>query len=949
MRMLLACIVFLLTGGLFVYTAAPTVSFWDCGEFVATAFIQGIPHPPGTPFFMIIGRFFILAFQSFGEVAYRLNLMSALTSATACSFTFLFTDRLLVMGFKKPSSDFISYISGFIAAALVGLSDTFWFNAVEAEVYGITLMVLMILAWVSLLWAEHHKTPLGDRLLVLLVYLCFLGVGLHLTTMVTLPVLFLFVIMIDKDLRTSLPVWLSGILLFSLVYAAGSFIIFALISLAISIIGFFAIKDGLWKRGFNLAMWFSVVAILGFSTHLYIPIRSAQNPQIDENDPQTWDRFKGFIERKQYGSESMIERAFYRRSELGNQLFTHPNMGYGGYMLAQYLPWKVGAGQSVLEKQEYKGPWTFQLDVDGNEPIERWGLKFPTQVSFMPPHTGRSKQALFFILFHIPMLFGVWQLYKKNRPFGTYAFLLYFIGSFAMIFYINFSDGLRPEFSVFKQWKAAGMDPQMFPGTVHMEVRERDYFYAVGYVFMGILFALSAAVLLEKIKQFSQNKLVPQISGVLLLFFAIAVPAFSNFPEHNRRGNFVPYDYARNLLESCRPNSILFTNGDNDTFPLWFLQEVEGIRKDVRVVNLSLGNTDWYISQMLTLEPKLKLGFSLEEIARLEPTGNDLVAPRDLPLGNTGLTVTLQPRDKQPYYRVQDILVINLVQNNYPERPIHFAVTVSNSNFMGLEKYTIMEGMVYTLTNQIHNQNIDVQRTAYLVDSVYQYRGLGNTGSFLNSDTKGMLSNYFATNHRLAYWAQDEITRLRAQRAQLAAQGEGAAALLKAVDDTLAQRLAFGHHYLEKTEQIMPWDWRHFYYASNYYRTVGDKEKAIASLEKGLALGKRTGEFSAMLGGLYLESQQIPKAKELFVKAYQANPKDIQMVYTLASMYERLGEFQTGVQVLTDWLTKNPGHPNEGQLRQYLSSLQAQIPNQPQSILSAPLAPAQQAPVTQQP
>lgn len=928
-RLILATIVFILTGGLFVYTAAPTVSFWDCGEFVACANILGIPHPPGTPFFMIIARVAILAFSGLGEVAYRLNLLTALSSALACSFAFLFTDRLLVQGFKKKSSDYITYISGFIGAALVALSDTFWFNAVEAEVYGISMCLLLLLGWLSLVWAERHEEPFGDRLLVLICYLAYLGVGFHLTTMVTVPVIFLFILMVDDKLRWNIPLWLTSCLLFSLLVAPSSFLMLAGVAFAIALVGVFLAKDANWKRGWNISLWFAVVAVVGFSTHAYIPIRSALNPAIDENNPEKWESFKGFLERKQYGSESMISRAFYRRADFANQVFTHPHMGYGGYMLAQYLPWKVGFGQSILDKQEYKGAWHFAADEEENEPLVRFGIKFPTQVSFMPPGQKTATQALWFFLFHIPMLFGVYQLYKKNKAYGLYVFLLYVIGSFAMIFYINFSDGTRPEFSSFKQWVAEGRKAEYFPGTVHMEVRERDYFYAVGYIFMGILFAISASVWMENLrKRFGELSQIPKVAGSGLLFLAIAVPLFSNFTEHNRRGMWIPYDYAKNLLESCRPNSVLFTNGDNDTFPLWFMQEVEGVRKDVRVVNLSLVNTDWYISQLLTLEPKLALGFTQEQIANIQPSMNNLTSPVEYTLGKTGLTVTLQARDRQPYYKVQDIMVMNIVQNNYPKRPIHFAVTVSNPNMMGLEKYTIMEGMVYTLTNQIYNQNIDAARTAYLADTVYQYRALGNSGVNLNNDTKGMLSNYFATNHRLARWAQDEVTRLRALKQTLVSAG-GDSTNMSAIDDSIQMRLDFGNKYITKTEELMPWDWRHYYFASQYYMGVGENKRALETLEKGMKLGKHKAELSSMLGRLYVENKNYPQAEKLFGEMVAANPDDFQAVFAMSEALERQEKFAAARDVLTKWLMRNGQHQYAAFFKQKIDALSAKLGQAP--------------------
>lgn len=936
LRWLIAGIIFLASSVVYLLTAAPTVSFWDCGEFVACANILGIPHPPGTPFYMIIGRFFIMAFSAFGEVAYRMNLISVFGSSLAVTFGFLFTDKLLVLGLKLKDSNFASLMGGAIAAALIAFSDTFWFSAVEAEVYGITMFLLMFMSWLSLKWAEAKDTPHGERLLVLLGYLSFLGVGLHLTSMVTLPVMFLFVVMIDRKKLMNIPLWITGILLMSVIYAIGQFLVFAAIAVGLCLVGYFMSKESQWKANWNLSLWLAIVAVLGFSTHAYIPIRSDLNPRIDENNPETYAAYQEFLERKQYGSESMIKRAFYRRANVGNQLFSHPNMGYGGYMLAQYLPWKVGGGRSVLDEQKYKGKWHFQLDPEENEPLEIFGIKFPTQMTFMPPDTGRLRQVGFFLLFHIPMLWGVWLLYRRHKAIALYAFLLYFIGSFAMIFYINFSDGTRPELASYNYWVSQGKLDAQFPGTVHMEVRERDYFYTVGYIFMGVLFGISAAMLLEKLKaraSAQSGSFLPKGVGAALLIVSIVVPGFSNYYIHDRSGMYVPFDYAKNLLESCLPNSVLFTNGDNDTFPLWFAQEVENIRKDVRVVNLSLGNTDWYIEQMLTLDPKLKLGFTKDQIKTLAPTGNSLQKDVEYTLGNTGLTVTLLSRDKQPYYRVQDVLVMNIVQNNYPERPIHFAATVSNSNMMGLEKYMKMDAMVYTLTNEVRNQEIDPVRTAYLVDSVYQYRNLGNSGIYMNSDTKGLLSNYFSTNHRLARYAQDAINRIQGeitvlQTANPGSQGDSMAvegSLLRAKQDSIQILLAFGNRYIEKTEELLPWDWRHYYFAGQYYQGTKQTEKAISTLEKGMSLGIRVDEIAASLGGLYMSGNDFGKAESLFQVILKKDADNFQVIYALAEAYEKQKKFEPAKELLQNWLKNNASHQYAQYLQQKLGNIEMQM------------------------
>jgi tetratricopeptide (TPR) repeat protein len=940
-KIIFSIIIFGISLVTYLLTVAPTVSFWDCGEFIACANILGVPHPPGTPFFMLMGRTFILFFSFFEDIAFRMNLISVLGSSLGVVFTFLFTEKLLKLTLKEQKSTFITYIGGFVAAFLVNFSDTYWFNAVEAEVYGIAMFVVVLISWLSLVWVENRDTPFGERVLLLICYMAFLGIGFHLYTVMTFPAIIVMMYLLERDPSKSLTdsliqffinnfvIIITGTLLLSVVYMVGSFLTITAVVLGVWLLSSFLITDYNLKRKLHMGIWFCILAFAGYSTHAYIPIRSALNPRIDENNPEipnvfdreSWGRYRGFVERKQYGSEGMLKRAMHRRGYLPNQILSHPHMGYGGYMLAQYLPWKVGEGRSSIVDEKYKGKAVFNSGE--NEPVKRLGMKFKTQSELIPPYTKREWQLLWFVLFHIPILWGGILAYKRNRPFGMYILLLYVLASAGLIFYMNFSDGIRPDLAPYNQWVSAGANPNQPPPNVHMEVRERDYFYAPGYMFMGILLGVSAAFLLVRIREKKREwEGVMRGTGVFLVVVAFILPCFSNYYEHDRSGIWVPYDYARNLLESCRPNSILFTNGDNDTFPLWFMQEVENVRMDVRVVNLSLANTDWYIHQLLEQEPKLILGFNHPQIDGLRPQPNNLTEAVEHKLGKTGLTVTLEGRDKKPYYKVQDIMVMNIVQNNYPERPVHFAVTVSNPNMMGLEKYLIMEGMAYTLTNELHNQKLEPERTAYLVDSVYWYRGLIGGKSYLNNDTRGLLSNYFATNHHLARWAQDKITVLDKEADGLKADTIWSDTLTAAEDSLRTQnkerlveiaaereeQIAYAENYINKTADLMPWDWRHYYFGSQFYRAIKQYPKSEEMLLKGLELEKREKAFHVQLAQLYAEQEKYDQAEELYLKMTEEDKEDFQVIYALSEMYDKQEKYSQAKQVLADWLSSNTDH-----------------------------------------
>ena len=819
----------------YALTMAPTVSFWDCGEFVACANTLGIPHPPGTPFFVFFARAVIVLLPFVEEIAKRVNYISVFSSAATVYVTALFAWDFLAMVLKKEAiaekisanvRTIVLATSALVAGFLLTFSDTFWFNAVEAEVYGIAMFILMLISYLGLVWYSKRDSDDGDRILIFICYIAFLGVGAHLYTMLTVPAVFVLMLVAQpKKIVERIPIWITGTLLCSVIYMVSAFIEISLGCLIVlAVLTLAKPFTPNVNKAIRLSLAFAFFALVGYSTHLYIPIRSELNPIIDENDPEinirddqgnlqlgnlfkseNWVAFNNFVERKQYGSESMLTRAFYRRSQLAHQVLAFPNMSYGGYQMAQYLPYKVGGvGYS-------NGVYTF--DKADNAPLERLGYKFPTQMSFMGDSI--APQLLIFLLFNGLIVLVCVFVCRRNRQLGIYLSVLYGLCSLGLLFYINFADGTRMEQRERDYWVSvmtrnvadlntvgAGIskvpDPNElidlrqeiergkmsiealrnrgasaaeiakyeravdkaehstawvnwkkiesgfaqrglrapFPDPVHMEVRERDYFYTPAFIFMSMIFGVGAGILVFMLASGAYASFASPVAAAIVLV-SFLVPCISNYKEHDRSGLWVPWDYAYNLLNSCRPNAILFTNGDNDTFPLWFAQEVAGIRKDVRVVNLSLGNTDWYIKQMLDNEPVLKLSYDKAGIDRDMVLDNSAAgnpnhqvstwvarAQRLMPQLKNRIEQmegqTLSPADSaklltfKTHYQVWDAftewasrtrsgmmltqhkLVIDLALQNM-DKPIEISTTVGTSNFMGLEKYMVQEGLVYNL------------------------------------------------------------------------------------------------------------------------------------------------------------------------------------------------------------------------------------------------------------
>jgi tetratricopeptide (TPR) repeat protein len=967
LKTVLALIVFGLAFAVYLATMAPTVSFWDCGELVGASNILGNPHPPGNPLFTTLARVFILV-APFKEAATRVNFISALTSALTVMMCFLFIVKLLAIVFQGKLSRFATYVSAAIGCALVTFSDTFWFSAVEAEVYGTSMLLVMCISWLSLDWYERRGTPKANRILLLITYLGFLGMGVHPFSFITIPAVGLFIIFSDEnhrknwlgfvlilggfvlanviakgahkdmvwaygavlvlgaivyasvpDMKFDLPLAVTGLGLFSIVFDIGDFIFYAIATLVVAIVAKLIAKTPEAKSRWKLSMLLTLVALLGFSSYSYVPIRSSVNPNIDENEPRTWTTFKEYLERKQYGSESMLSRAFHRRGTLVHQLLVHPHMGYGGYMLSQYFPWKVG-----------------ETRMDENEPVVRDIIKehkFNTLWKNLGDKPGW--QMFIFLLFQFPFLYGGYLVYKRNPHLGAYLLILYAATSYGLVFYMNFADGSQMEMRDYEYWKQQNFNAQARPENVHIEVRDRDYFFTPGFMYMGILFGVASAFLLNKLGQRSGGGgALPKGVGVALLALAVAVPAYSNYKEHNRHGDYIPWDYAYNLLMSCRPNSVLFTNGDNDTFPLWFIQEVEGVRKDVRVVNLSLVNTNWYVKQLKTHEPKLTVGFSDEEINTLEPQPWRFKQAVGFKVPNSNISVEIEPRG---YLKVQDIMVLHIVQNNYPKHPIHFAVTVSDDNMMGLEKYLVMEGMVYTLVEERKNKEIDAAVTARMVDSVYRFRGLGDPKLFVDLNTEGLLTNYSATNFRLVMWAQERLTEIERQLEDLKKRpnpSDSVKVAIAAKEAEKNEKIAFAEKYLDLNARILPREWRNNYYGAQLYASVKDFDKAESFYRKGIKDAPNPRLFGANLAQLYIEQSKFAQAESLLNELKKTAPNDFELWYGLSDLYQKRGDLKKAYEVLSEWLKGNPSHQYASMVTQQLQFLESQIRNQ-----SAPALP----------
>jgi len=560
----------------YLYTIAPTVSLWDCGEFIACSHILGVPHPPGTPFFILLGKIFDIIIP-FKEVAKRINFFSSLSSALSGGFLYLITLSVLQRfrenrGKRLDSSNHIIAVLTSIGA---GLSYSVWDTSVEAEVYSTSILILVIGLWLTLHWYENRKMRGDDNYLLLLIYLIFLSFGIHLMPLLLIPGILVFVIMTDKKIFIN-----PRLILFSV-----------------------------------------VLIIIGITTYYYLMIRAQANPAINEANPDNFKALWDVISREQYGPMKM----FPRKTQIQTHL--HPIIAlfeqikiFFKYLSWQYFPYPRESTNNFLKYISTGGTYIYIF-------------------------TG---------------LGGMFIHYKKDRKTFWLFFILYLLVSLGLVLYLNL--------------KFSPSDSN--PAHQDREVRERDYFWAPAFFLFMFYVSIGLYWIYVKLKKIN----ISYSRGVIALSFLIGfIPLVSNIKSHvNRRGNWIASDYAHNLLITPEENSILFTYGDNDTFPVWFLQEVKDFRKfdaknkkGVRVSNFSLMNTSWYIRQLK------KSGIPIDFASPFKGTNLESEYNRSKRSGKTNLNFeqwvidNIQPIrcEDRRWLRPADILVRDIIICSIGKKP----------------------------------------------------------------------------------------------------------------------------------------------------------------------------------------------------------------------------------------------------------------------------------------
>jgi len=878
----------------FLLTAAPTVAFWDCGEYVAAAYSLGVPHPPGNPLFVMLGRVFCILLGFLHDPGFRVNLISVYASAFTAMFIYLIISRVMVSWLGAPDAAWkrlVVYISGAVGALYAVWGYTFWFSAVESEVNATAMLIIAVCIWLSLVWA-HSTDPGRDRYLVLFVYLAYLGIGVHMFTMLALIPVFPFVALKDPAKAKDWRLWICALLMGTVIYEISSFFwIGPFLAIVTGAMTFLSAKA---KTQWRFCFYVVLFALLGYSVHLFIPIRSALNPIIDENHPVVeftaagvkWDAFKGYLERKQYGSESMIARMFWRRGSWAKQFGIDGHMGYGGFHLTQFFHF----GKSVATDRE-------------KTVFENWGA-------------GRG--TFYLILYLTPtflMIFGWYYLYKRNPSEAMLLIFFILLTTVLLVIYHNFADGQHAEKRDYMMWVRSGRQGPM--PTVHREVRVRDYFYTPGFMAFGMWIGIAAGCLLHLLYTSKNTLLRTNAAPIASVLCALSplLPLVQNFKENNRLNDWTPFDYAYNLLMSCKKDGVLITNGDNDTFPLWALQEAYNIRRDVRIVNLSLLNTTWYIKQLKNLEPKVPITFSELKIEALNHEVNPLAESIPYTLPNAGITVQLPGRRERNALRVQDKMVLHMVDANKWRKPIYFAVTVSNDNMMGLQPYLQMQGLAYEILPQKPESDarMDIERTEFLLDKIYRFNGLGISREPMNETTEKLLSNYAACYIQIALMLRNPLLAMKDEVEKLET------SVMSAPADTtgrlaLAEKRAHYEHTLNraltKLDQcvsLMPWDWRPRALRQEFLMTHGRFDEALDKIRQARRIDPKNVEYMKIEAQILDKLGRRAEANTVLKELAQYESDSWNAYAYMCTTYEELGMWDSAIAVIEDYQRMHPG------------------------------------------
>ncbi len=881
----------------YMFTLEPTVSFWDAGERIAVSYKLQIGHPPGAPLYQMMARFFSLfAFGDVSRVAFWINTMSAVMGGLAVMFLFwtinIMARKLIAAGKELTQGQvFAVFGSGLVGALTLTFSDSFWFTAVEAEVYVTSAFLTAFVFWAMLKWEAAADEPDAHKWLVLIFYVIGLSIGVHLLNLLAIPAI-VFIYYFRKYNPTTKGILATGVIAVLLLYFVQSVLIPGLLTLDWQFERFFVNSIGLpfhsgtviffvlliagivyglyYTQKRKMVVWNTILLaftfiVIGYSSFFMLVIRSNAHVPINENAPKDALAMKAYLGREQYGDWPLVHGPYYNapivdvedgvpvwgknretgRYEIINprrnlepvfaQEFTtlfprmwsnranHPD-GYEewgnvrgrpvrtvdhrgqpvtqnkptftenlrfffsyqvGHMYLRYLMWNFSGRQNDIQSHgsAFDGNWIT-------------GIPFIDEIRLGPQsnlpetmQTNPGRNTYYMLPFILGVVGFLYQL--KRRPDNALVVgLLFFMTGLAIIIYLN---------------------------QTPFQPRERDYSYVGSFYAFSIWVGLGALAVIDTlarklrgkgdvtpenaVKHNRTGKMAAVVGTALCLILVPANMAKENWNDHDRSGRYGARDVAVNYLESCAPNAIIFTNGDNDTFPLWYAQEVEGIRTDIKVVNMSLLNTDWYINNMLRrktydAEP---VPFSFEPLEYRDGTRDyvHIVDRTDRYIDLGRMIERFVRGEEQPYFPTRNFrlpvdsakvvengtvapedahLIVDavewqmpgsgmnknhmmaldfLVENNW-ERPVYFAITTGRDSYLGLEEYFQLEGMAYRLVpirTEFSPNRIGRVNTSILYDNLmnkFQWGNMEDPSVYLDEDHRRLTVSFRNVFQRLA-------------------------------------------------------------------------------------------------------------------------------------------------------------------------------------------------------
>jgi len=948
-------IIFIISAIVYLMTIEPTTSFWDCGEFITTSFKLEVGHPPGAPIFMIFGRFFTF-FGKPENAAMLINAMSALASAFTILFLFWtithLAKKLLAGNNELTTGNLVSIMAaGAVGSLAYTFSDTFWFSAVEGEVYAFSSMLTAIVFWAILKWENIADRPHANRWLIFIAYIIGLSIGVHLLNLLAIPaIVFVYYFRKYETTRNGfmaalvISVVIVGIIMwgiipgvvtvaswfellfvntFGLPYKSGALFYIALIIAAIV----YGIRYTIKKK---MVFWNTVIVgvtviLIGYSSFALIIIRSAAMPPMDQNSPKDVFSLLSYLNREQYGQRPLFFGQYYNSPLNPQERYTEGKPVYsqidGKYVetdrkvapnyddkFTTFFP-RMWSSMDPAHAQDYQqwghiqGRRIQHRNESGDTEIivkptfsENMRFFFRYQIGhmyfryFMWNFAGRQND----IQGHGGLLHGNWlsginfidewrlgdqdnlpDRFANNKARNTYYFLPLLLGLLGIFYQYNKGkEGKKGLWLVFLLFFMTGLAIVIYLNQYPHQPRERDYAYAGSFYAFAIWIGLGVLGIIEALKKYMPETIASGVAGALTLVLVPGIMAAENWDDHDRSNRYTARDLGANYLKTCQPNGIIFTNGDNDTFPLWYNQEVEGVRTDVRVCNLSYLQTDWYINQMrrqaydsepmpfsmdeekyrqgtrdlvylmdnprISREsiglkeavdfiaddnpatklrqadnaaylPKKVISFKVDKEAVIE---NNVVKPEDYDKIVDSITIDLSDRN---YLPKDEMMILDLLATNNWERPIYWAITVGTNKYMNLEDYFRVEGFGYRFV-PIKGES-EAERLSYgSVETEIMYDNLMNKFAYGNMNDPDV---YIDENNRRM------MTNIRNSFSRLAG---GLVAENK--NDSAIAVIDRGFELVPP--EIVQYEFFGIQLAENYY-AAGAPEKARAAFEEAVA------------------------------------------------------------------------------------------------------------------